>query len=426
MMMLQIKHRGTHATGVAVSQGKNSFIWKKAAPVDKVLNSDPWKAVGRQVEDTATVVQGHVRWATHANAHLDEAAHPFKEGKIVGCHNGIIRNWEAIAAKMNRKDMINDSQAPFALLNEFKNPAKALDDMDGYWALTWTKGASLFLCRTNDAVLSCAYVPSMLTLFWNSEARILRATLLEAGLKASMFDIWDVKPSTVYRYTPQTFDEKGTNADKVDAPFRGRHGGKGEKFNSAHSTITTWKDGVATTRANTTSASSNYNIPFSGGTRWDSETARETEKPRKQLSAGQITLKDLNEKFDAIIAEMSEEIDNLKGRVEVAEAETEFLRQVLDEKGLLEIEVVETDEMTVADAAEGVNSGELECDPCVNCPACTKQLGDESMFINHEVNLSDSDVGLIHTKCLFTDGHTKARKDARAESDADASGVAQG
>jgi hypothetical protein len=419
MMMLQIRHRGTHATGIAVAQKENSFVWKKAAPVDKVLNSDPWKEVADKVQDDATVVQGHVRWATHNNAHLDEAAHPFVEGKIVGCHNGIIRNWREIADKLKRKDMINDSQAPFAMLNDFKNPAKALDTMDGYWALTWTKGASLFLCKTNDASLACAYVPSMQTLFWNSEIRILIATLKEAGIKSDQFDAWEIKPSTIYRYTPQAFDDKGTNAEKIDAPFRGRHVNTNEKFNSTRSTVTTWKDGVATS-SNVTNYHGQREIPFSGGSSWDGVNARELPSPRraqKQLSAGQYTLKEIDEKFTDMMADVYRTIDDLSGRLEVAEAEVDFLRKILDEKGMLDIDVeveeideaVERGDVDAMDCRHG-NDDET-CDACTTCPACRKPLGDESMFINGEVNLSDGgDCGLVHTKCLFTDGHDAANK----------------
>lgn len=387
MMMLQIRHRGTHATGIAVTQQRDSFVWKKAAPVDKVLNSDPWKNdVAKLLRDDATVIQGHVRFATHNNAHLDDAAHPFIEGKITGCHNGIIRNWREIASKMKRTDMINDSQVPFALLNEFKNPAKALDTIDGYWALTWTKGASLFMCKTNDASLACAYVPEMQTLFWNSEIRILRATLIEAGIRIANVDVWEVKPSTIYRYTPQTFDEKGTNGEKVDAPFRGRNATRNEKFDGAHSTITTISN-------NTTARTwTNKN--------WDGVNAREIEAPRraqKQISSGQYTLREIDEKFTDMIADVYRELDALKADLEVANAEVAFLRGVCDDAGLLDV-VAETDD-------------DETCDACTICPACEKSLADESMFINGEVNLSEGgDCGLVHTKCLFTDGHVRANE----------------
>ena len=375
MMMLQIKHRGTHATGIAVQQNE-SFVWKKAAPVDKVLSSDPWKSVEKKITDDATVIQGHVRWATHNNAHLDEAAHPFVEGKITGVHNGIIHNWKSIAETLKRDDMINDSQIPFAMLNEFKNPAKALDTMNGYWALTWTKGNSLFLCRTTDAVLSCAYVPSMRALFWNSEAKILRATLIEAGI--DKFELWDVKPSTIYRYTPTMFDAKGTNGDKVDAPFRGRHVSQNAKFDSAHSTITTWKD--KTPRSPMTT--------YSTGDAWDGVNAREIPaRGPRALTAGQLTLKDLNAKWEDVAADLYREIDALKADLEVANAEIAFIRAVADDAGLLDIATPDVD----------------ETDDVALCPACDKTLDN--------ADVADGGAcGIVHTKCLFTDGHVNANK----------------
>ncbi len=170
------------------------------------------------VTDDTEVLIGHTRYATHNNAKLDEAAHPFKDGRVVGAHNGMIYNWAKIERELKRKDMIVDSQAIFALLNVCKDPAKALEYLEGYFALSWTKGKSLFLARSSDAVLSCAYVPKMRTLFWNSESANLIKVLAKHNVGG--YELWQTQPDTIYRYDPSLFDEKGTNVGKNTIAFK--------------------------------------------------------------------------------------------------------------------------------------------------------------------------------------------------------------
>ncbi len=362
-LMLAIRHRGHHATGIAVRRDGQTSIWKKAAPVDVVVGSIPWKSTMYDVDAKATIVQGHVRHATHANAHDDDAAHPFTEGKITGCHNGIIHNWREIGKEMKRPDWINDSQAPFGLLDAFKNPADALDHLDGYWALSWTKGESLFFSRTNDAPTAVAYVPSIRTLFWNSERAVLKRVLDSA--KIGDYELWETKPNTVYRYSPSQFSKDSANGAKSDAPFRGRKVSKSGSFNSARPT----------------SSTSQLSIEDSWRTRkWDATTAREVEDfkhparpaPRTIPSSTTYTLRELNER-----------IDELEAVNETLTAEIAFIYSVLNDSGILDREVV-----AKADASQR----EL----LVSCNHCAK--GEESGEL-----LAVPTGGFVHNDCIFAD-----------------------
>lgn len=168
VLLLAMERRGHHATGLAVVGGSDPFLWKTATEASKVVKSEAWAGVQRRIRPNARVLLGHTRHATLNNAGLDEAAHPFKEGVIVGAHNGMIWNWQAVARKLKRPDLILDSQVVFAALQQARKPEDALDLLDGWWALTWTKNTDLHVTRTADVPLCMAYVPDWRALVWAS------------------------------------------------------------------------------------------------------------------------------------------------------------------------------------------------------------------------------------------------------------------
>jgi hypothetical protein len=216
-----IAHRGKHATGIATVGGSNPFIWKWAVDPLRAVSSEPWaKLMDDLAADTPYGIS-HVRYATQNNAHMDAAAHPFRIGKVTGAHNGVIRNWNELRSKVQGgKGWIVDSEAAFALLNAHDNPNEALDHLDGYWALVWTRDGKLHFARDNKAPLAAAYVPTLRTLFWCSELDVLRR-VLKAHLSVP-FEAWGCEPKTIYQYDVNLFTAEGTGVVKSDATFRGQ------------------------------------------------------------------------------------------------------------------------------------------------------------------------------------------------------------
>jgi len=301
-LMGAMPHRGRHATGLAVINPTAPFLWKKALPVDVVQKTPAWMKALDAIREDATVVMGHVRYATHANADQDAAAHPFHIGHVVGAHNGIISNWEDVLMDngYNPHDFRVDSEAVFAALDKATDPATALKQLKGYFALTWTKRTRFYLVRSQSAPLACAYVPTMQTLFWHSETKILERVLNKLNMD---MDMWELKPSTVYRYTPREFDRHGTNAVKRVVELQATK----KKVNTAKPTHQWALDEKPRKPVR------NY------GGEWDSVTAKET--PRSLT----YSLKD-----------MSEVLERLEGRVEALEAENEHLYGVLNAHGLVD------------------------------------------------------------------------------------------
>lgn len=81
-------------------------------------------------------IAGHTRQATHGKVNR-ENAHPFRYGKTIGSHNGMI----TAPPKYNV-----DSMYLFDVLNKAKGDYEvAWCDIEGYWGVSWYDGTSFFL-----------------------------------------------------------------------------------------------------------------------------------------------------------------------------------------------------------------------------------------------------------------------------------------
>lgn len=290
-----IEHRGTHATGMAAANGANDFLWKWAEPAKRVLASEPWKQVRVALADDTQVVIGHTRYATQPNAKKDECAHPFKFGKVIGAHNGIIRNWKDIEKKLRTQtdpEWQVDSEAIFYGLNLCKRPEAFLEELDGDFALTWMKGRTLYLARNEDRPLHCAYVPGMRLLVWNSESSVIARIFRETGIKYNEYETWQVSPESIYQYRPSQFTEKGTGVEKIKAKYRkpkrqqwtgygrGAQGGTGTVVRPGQYANTEWDYYSATER------------PRNYGTTGAAASSTHALNPAERTAA-QLTLADL-------------------------------------------------------------------------------------------------------------------------------------
>lgn len=223
-----MQHRGRHATGVGVVTPRGAVVRKWAIDPREAVKTSAWDRTLDLITTDTTTVLGHVRHATLPNAKDDRAAHPFIFSQSVGAHNGIIDNWQQIRREfeVDSGDWQTDSEAALYLLDRFDDPRKALDRLDGVWALTWSKRGKLYLVRTEERPLACAYIADIRALVWCSERPILQRVLQDHGFERRHYEIWDTKPGTLYAYDPLRFDYDGSHATRVHCSFKGRKGRK--------------------------------------------------------------------------------------------------------------------------------------------------------------------------------------------------------
>lgn len=210
-----IEERGTDATGIAVHTGdQDAFVWKVASKASVVRASEPWAAIlDQRITGATTAIQLHTRRASHDNARRDDCAHPFHIGDVVGCHNGIISNWREIEANLVKNKQIDaadlqwkvDSEAIFALLDVNDDPLVALEQLQGYFALSWTKGEYLYLARTQHGVLATAWVPDMKMFVWNSLGSNIARVLKKNGFKPKDYTLRELPPNQITRINMARF-----------------------------------------------------------------------------------------------------------------------------------------------------------------------------------------------------------------------------
>lgn len=106
------------------------------------------------VPESASEVLVHVRDYTKGHPSLAANNHPVSHGDVVGIHNGIIVNDEALFAEhgwqRNEPEMTVDSEAIFALVEQHPRDPDALEQLYGAMATAWLDRRApneLFLAR---------------------------------------------------------------------------------------------------------------------------------------------------------------------------------------------------------------------------------------------------------------------------------------
>lgn len=151
------RERGTDSLGFFKSNG---HLAKRACDPLKAL-----AALNGFIEDPkAWFIVGHTRYATRGKV-SNRNAHPFRRGRIVGVHNGVVSAPSEYAV---------DSEYLIDSLNTKGNYQTALEDISGYWALAWFDGADLYIgCHEN----SVAIARTKDAVYFSSDAKHLAAVI---------------------------------------------------------------------------------------------------------------------------------------------------------------------------------------------------------------------------------------------------------
>lgn len=96
----------------------------------------------------------HVRDFTKGHPDIEANNHPIRHGTVVGIHNGIVENDDALLDRYGLEraepEMTVDSEAIFALMELRRHDARALSELRGAMAAAWLDerdGSTLFLAR---------------------------------------------------------------------------------------------------------------------------------------------------------------------------------------------------------------------------------------------------------------------------------------
>ena len=197
--------RGDHSTGFAIVSKTDKMVYKTLKPSDQLVCSNKWYDVLEKIDADTTIFMGHVRFAT-TGAKTKENAHPFVKGSVIGAHNGVIYNHNAIASKIGKNVQV-DSEVIFGLLNKKKKYQEVFDLLEGDFALSWIDDdyRVLNLMREEDRPLHVAYWKKARCLFWASTDDILLEALRMAGL---VLESKVLPVDTVYEFNTAEFWKK--------------------------------------------------------------------------------------------------------------------------------------------------------------------------------------------------------------------------
>ncbi len=137
----------------------------------------------------------HVRDYTKGTPDIEVNNHPIRHGSVVGVHNGVIENDDALLARYgierSTPEMTVDSEAIFALMELRGNDGRALRELRGTLATGWLderRPESVFLARGISRPLWLGQTST--ELFFASTRRAL--AIVEAALKVR-FDARELK-----------------------------------------------------------------------------------------------------------------------------------------------------------------------------------------------------------------------------------------
>lgn len=117
LMFPAIVHRGPHAFGwmsYHPERGINIAKYKGKASHKRNLDKV-------SIDEDVSWWVGHVRYATNGTPDYHGNNHPLVHGKVVGVHNGVLRDWERVLKVTGREDdkAEVDSEAIFAAVNKW-------------------------------------------------------------------------------------------------------------------------------------------------------------------------------------------------------------------------------------------------------------------------------------------------------------------
>jgi glutamine phosphoribosylpyrophosphate amidotransferase len=145
-LLAGIAERGADAVGYAHRGGASVGITKLRGGASALLDE-------LDVPSAATEALIHVRDFTKGHPAIEANNHPIRHGSVVGVHNGIIENDDALLAQYSiqraEPQMTVDSEAIFALMELRRHDARALSEMRGALAAAW-------LDERDDSVLYLA------------------------------------------------------------------------------------------------------------------------------------------------------------------------------------------------------------------------------------------------------------------------------
>lgn len=158
-MLLDIEPRGTHATGIAWYRPDGKVRFRK----DPIRARKFVKSILPNLNVGSTFI-AHTRFATQGSPQNRRNNHPFLCGPIVGIHNGVIQNDEALTHGLDlRRISDTDSEVIFRILERFGPEShSSLEKLRGSFAIAYLVAdeGALYIARGNGSWETLYFITS--------------------------------------------------------------------------------------------------------------------------------------------------------------------------------------------------------------------------------------------------------------------------
>lgn len=190
--------RGKDSTGLAISNGEEFSFYKNTGKATDFLK-DPKtiQLLNTHKRSNFMNVIGHTRQAT-TGAVTKENAHPFRIGRFIIAHNGIISNFDELQEKYKTNYLV-DSQIIAYLLN-LHEPIEVFEKLIGGWFVVpyfeLENQTELNIAKHN-APLALAVLPDGSGMYYSSLKADLKRALQTAEIRTG---VGETNGSKLYKY----------------------------------------------------------------------------------------------------------------------------------------------------------------------------------------------------------------------------------
>lgn len=276
--------RGGHSTGLYIEDNENKKMYKtleESGNLNLLIDT-------HQLQ----LAIGHTRYATHGTK-TAENTHPYMIGSYVGCHNGVLSNYEEVADKYGFKVPDVDSKSIYETLMA-TNDYQSLGEHGGTINAVWTENdGRLYVYRRNNPLFSL-----------KTEGGIYFSSLKEGLIQLA---------------------SEGQNVNEVEANFLSVY--ESGNLVSRKEIKVTYVKPVGTVTKNWTDYKNNGNSDV-----WNSwDVSRETEM--YDYNASFASKEDITEKYIGRVAKdiQAEALQDLMYNGIIDETQEKFLEQLSDE-----------------------------------------------------------------------------------------------
>jgi glucosamine 6-phosphate synthetase-like amidotransferase/phosphosugar isomerase protein len=181
ILLLRSEERGNHATGAAFFEDAAPYVQKADMPAREFIDHLDMNA-------NVTTAILHTRWATKGSVRNNANNHPIDVNGIMGVHNGVVRNDDALFDEIGAHKRIAqvDSEAIFAsLLHSQEKAVETLSRVQGSAAVAWLESFGdpdmLHLARLSISPLIYAFTEAGSLIFASTDETV-RAALAGTGM----------------------------------------------------------------------------------------------------------------------------------------------------------------------------------------------------------------------------------------------------